>query len=164
MRSAARRTRDAARYALNPEPARARTARWGKENPERKRKSAADWYARNREITIARAAAWNAANPGRLAECVSTWQKANKGRKNTATAKRRAAILQRTPTWVDLGAIEAVYIESARLQQKTGVAVAVDHVIPLQGKRVSGLHIAENLRVITRRENSRKRNSFEIAA
>jgi hypothetical protein len=37
----------------------------------------------------------------------------------------------------------------------------VDHIIPLQGKNVSGLHIPENLQVIPAIENIKKRNNFE---
>lgn len=36
----------------------------------------------------------------------------------------------------------------------------VDLIIPLQGKRVSGLHIANNLQIITERENAIKSNKF----
>lgn len=77
-----------------------------------------------------------------------------------ARAKRRAAELQRAVSWGDMEwhqfALSEIY-ECARLRSiLTGVPHEVDHIIPLQGKRVSGLHIAENLRVVTRKENRRK--------
>ena len=38
----------------------------------------------------------------------------------------------------------------------------VDHIIPLQGAIVSGLHVEGNLRVITATENMIKRNRYEV--
>jgi hypothetical protein len=78
------------------------------------------------------------------------------------TAKRRAAKLRRTPPWADLAAIEAVYAEARRLAVETGVQHHVDHDIPLQGDLVSGLHVHNNLQILTGSENSRKRNRFEV--
>jgi hypothetical protein len=76
-------------------------------------------------------------------------------------AKRRAAQLQRTPLWADMAAIRAVYAEAARLTRSTGTVHHVDHVLPLQGLLVSGLHVHTNLQILTAAENSRKRNRFE---
>jgi hypothetical protein len=76
-------------------------------------------------------------------------------------AKRRAARLQRTPPWADLRAIKAFYVEARRLSAATGVQHDVDHVVPLQGELVSGLHVETNLRIVTASENTRKRNRFE---
>lgn len=81
---------------------------------------------------------------------------------NSHAGKRRAAKLQRTPPWADLAAIEAIYAEAHRLTQATGVPHHVDHEIPLQGRRVSGLHVQGNLQILTGAENSRKHNRFEI--
>lgn len=79
-------------------------------------------------------------------------------------AKRRTAKLQRTPAWADMAAILAVYVEAARLTRETGIQHHVDHDIPLQGKLVSGLHVHNNLQILTGSENSKKRNRFEVEA
>ena len=76
-------------------------------------------------------------------------------------AKRRAARLQRTPPWVDFAAIRALHAEAHRLTEATGTPHHVDHAIPLQGERVSGLHVHTNMQILTASENSRKRNHFE---
>lgn len=81
-------------------------------------------------------------------------------RKAKARRERRANELQRTPRWADLTAIAAVYWVCDQLQKEQGTPLAVDHVIPLQGKRVSGLHVAYNLQIITRPANSRKGHKF----
>jgi hypothetical protein len=76
--------------------------------------------------------------------------------------KRRAARLRRTPAWADLGAIKAVYVEARRRTVETGISHHVDHEIPLQGELVSGLHVHNNLQILTGSENSRKKNRFEV--
>jgi hypothetical protein len=75
--------------------------------------------------------------------------------------KRRAAKLQRTPAWANADAIRAVYDQARAMTDSTGVEHHVDHVIPLRGKRVSGLHVANNLQVIPASENVRKHNRYE---
>ena len=46
------------------------------------------------------------------------------------------------------------------LTKRTGIEHHVDHEIPLRGKRVSGLHVAENLRVIPKLDNLSKGSRF----
>jgi hypothetical protein len=75
-------------------------------------------------------------------------------------AKRRAARLLRTPAWSDEAKIRAMYAEAHRLTAETGIPHHVDHALPLQGELVSGLHVHQNLQILTAAENSRKRNKF----
>lgn len=76
--------------------------------------------------------------------------------------KRRAAKLQRTPPWADMDAMRELYAEAKRLEYETGKPHHVDHVIPLQGKLVSGLHVHTNMQVIPASENNRKHNKYEV--
>ena len=68
---------------------------------------------------------------------------------------RRKKLQQATPRWVDMAAIRSIYEEAV----KTGLTV--DHIVPLRGKNVSGLHVPWNLQLLTLSENSRKRNKME---
>lgn len=82
-------------------------------------------------------------------------------------AKRRARELQATPSWLSkqhLGEIETIYEEAARLTRETGVLHHVDHIIPLKGKGVSGLHVPWNLRAIPAVENLKKNNKYSEGA
>lgn len=54
----------------------------------------------------------------------------------------------------------ALYKHARNLTALTGIPHEVDHVIPLQGKTVSGLHVYANLKVVTRSENRRKSRKF----
>lgn len=76
-------------------------------------------------------------------------------------AKYRASLLNAMPPWLSNEhriQITAFYSEAIYLTHKTGIRHEVDHIIPLQGKNVRGLHVPWNLRVITRKENRRKGN------
>lgn len=83
------------------------------------------------------------------------WRKNNPRKIAAYGARRRSSKLQRTPAWTDLKVISEFYNQCPD-------GYVVDHVIPLQGKEVSGLHVAENLQYLTSSENSRKSNKFEI--
>lgn len=69
--------------------------------------------------------------------------------------------MQRTPQWADMDAILAVYNQAVRLTNTTGVPHHVDHVIPLRGKFVSGLHVAENLQILRWDDNLAKSNRYD---
>lgn len=73
-------------------------------------------------------------------------------------AQRRALKLRATPPWADLEAIKRIYKEAQLLTKITGIKHVVDHIIPLKGRTVSGLHVENNLQVITERRNLRKFN------
>jgi hypothetical protein len=79
-------------------------------------------------------------------------------------AKRRTAKLQRTPAWANMNAIKEFYAAAQRMTEAMGEPYHVDHVIPLQGRLVSGLHVHNNLQIIHGSENSKKRNHFEVEA
>ena len=80
-------------------------------------------------------------------------------------ATRRAIKLQRTPAWlteIDKERIQNEYKLAALQTKLTGKPWHVDHVIPLQGEFVSGLHVPSNLKAILGKDNISKHNKFEI--
>jgi hypothetical protein len=78
---------------------------------------------------------------------------------------RKSAKLKRTPAWLtefDLLKIKCLYQLAAMRSRESGYHWHVDHIIPLQGEFVSGLHVPDNLRVIPALDNMRKSNQYEV--
>lgn len=100
-------------------------------------------------------------NKSKIDERNKTWKLNNPAKQRAIDARRRTAILNRTPKWLtedDHWMIEQAY-ELAVLRTKMfGFYWHVDHILPLQGKRVSGLHVPINLQVIPAKENLAKSN------
>lgn len=81
-------------------------------------------------------------------------------------ARRRLAKIQRTPIWVnvdDKWMMDQAYELAVLRTKMLGVPFEVDHIVPLQGKNVCGLHVPTNLQVIPAMENRTKSNRFEVA-
>lgn len=99
-------------------------------------------------------------NLKRLAE----WEKKFPHRKLARVRKRQIAKLNRTPKWLspdDLFIIEEAYHLAKLRTELTSIPYHVDHILPLQGKTVSGLHVPTNLQVIPAKENLKKSNRHE---
>jgi len=90
------------------------------------------------------------------------WAKENPEKHNARCAARRAAKLQRTPAWADLEAIARIYAQARLMTIVTGWPHHVDHIIPLRGRSVCGLHVESNLQILPDDENFEKANKFEV--
>jgi len=106
-------------------------------------------YEKNKERRKADVRAWTRRNP----DYVARWQKANPGKVRAIWMRRHAAKLQRTPIWSETAAI-ALFYESCPQGHE------VDHIIPLRGKVVSGLHVLANLQYLTIHDNRTKKNKY----
>lgn len=75
--------------------------------------------------------------------------------------QRHRKVKAAMPPWYDKDAVIAVFKEARRLTEETGVPHEVDHIVPLRGKTVSGLHCQQNLQILTKAENRAKWNGFD---
>lgn len=106
---------------------------------------------------------WSAENKERKREADKKFYENNRALVNSYKAKRRAVVLKASPPWLTAEMIDQIrkhYAEAERLTRETGVEYEVDHIVPLQGKIVCGLHVPWNLRVITAVENNRRSRVF----
>ena len=87
--------------------------------------------------------------------CAEYFQQ-NKAARASYVAKRRASRLNATPQWADAALIKLLYATRQYLSQETGEDWHVDHIVPLQGRTVCGLHVHFNLRVVPAKFNLRK--------
>lgn len=140
-------------YLANSDRAKANNTRWKSTNRKRVNAWARAKYWENIEATrrteAARACVKYAKNPG-------------KGR--AVAAKYRADKKRATPPWADPVKIGDVYQAADRISKATGTMHDVDHIIPLRGKYVSGLHCEDNLRVMEATGNRSKGNKFDPQA
>lgn len=125
--------------------------KWRKKNPAKVKQHNATQYKNHTQ---------------KIKDHVKKWGKNNPTKILVNTREQQTKRLMRYPKWLtidDRWMIEQAY-ELASLRTKMfGFPWHVDHIIPLQGKNVSGLHVPTNLQVIPASDNVRKSNSFEVS-
>jgi hypothetical protein len=135
----------------------ARMVEYRKHNHEKVLESATKYRDANRE----KVRAYYHENKESERQRRTKYLKENPHKPRDWDATRRATKLQRTPAWSDRKLIVLVYAYAKWLEEFAGVPCQVDHIVPLQGVSASGLHCANNLQVITRSDNSAKRNKVD---
>lgn len=104
------------------------------------------------------------ANKEQIAAYMKEYQKDNKDIINAITSRRRAAKLQAMPQWLtqqDHDEIREFYKIAQWMTIAFDELFHVDHIVPLQGKNVCGLHVPWNLQVLFARDNISKSNKFQ---
>jgi hypothetical protein len=152
------------------------------EKRARQRAYAKAHYTRHREQYIERAKAWLAENKERKAaydlarrtakadalreyERLRRKQEHRMASKREWSRKRNMRVAQATPRWVtseDADIMRSIY-KLATIYTAAGYKAEVDHIIPLHGRRVSGLHVPSNLACVSAAENLKKRHHFELS-
>ena len=93
------------------------------------------------------------------------WKLRNPDEVKASTKHRRDKHKQATPAWLTADhkkQIRQLYLDAMSTTRVTGVAYVVDHIVPLRGEQVCGLHVPWNMRVVTREENLKKSNKHAV--
>lgn len=148
--------------------------KWRQKNAEAKKEYDRKWYHANKEYYRK----WLRDNPEAKKEYDRKYYQANKEARNeyqrkyyqenpdkfnARNARRRASKIQRTPHWLtedEHWLIKEAYTLAKLREKVTGIKWDVDHLVPLQGDIVSGLHVPWNLQVIPESENRSKHNKW----
>jgi hypothetical protein len=122
-----------------------------------------EYVNKNRDRKNLNNSIWSGNNRSAVREMGRRWKKSNRHKVASYVRKRQAAKLQRTPSWLNenqLREIESYYWLAADLRAVSGQTYHVDHIIPLQGKGICGLHVPWNLQVLPSDINERKLNKY----
>jgi hypothetical protein len=151
-------------YLKHSEIIRARAAKYAEDNREYVNATKKLYREANAEAIVEGKKRHYRDNKDKVLAKTREWYKANPELHRAYGAKRRAAKLKRTPAWLteqDQRDIEDFYYLAKALTEITGIPHVVDHILPLQGKLVSGLHHPANLQILTESENASKGNKFK---
>lgn len=140
----------------------------------------ARWYAKNAQHAVQYSREWRQANEARVRQlrreeyaknaeqakqAARDYRQTERAKVNAWARARQCAKANRIPKWLtpdDLWVMEQAY-ELAKLRTELfGFRWEVDHILPLRGKLVSGLHVPTNLQVIPEVVNKQKRNHFVV--
>lgn len=149
---------------------------WALKNPEKAKDAAArhhatehskkkqkEWRENNKEYVKEKLYAWRKANPETVNAIARKSRIKNKDRVYYNNRKREILEVTSMPSWANGCEIRRIYDEAKRISKETGVKHHVDHIVPLKGKAVCGLHVENNLQIITAAENLKKFNKFEVS-
>ena len=123
------------------------------------------YYLKYKNEILGEHAKYRDENAEKLRGYFKQYRQANKEKITADRAKARAAKKQRVPKWVDaeeLFLISEVYDLAQRRTKMTNFTWHVDHILPLQGGLISGLHVIKNLQVIPAKHNLQKGNKCVI--
>lgn len=152
------------RYDKDPGKFHERDKRWRLANPEKEKARGKKYRELHKTEWSIKSVNWQKNNPGRVAAIKRAFNQRYPERINAQNALRKAQQLRATPQWLSQQhheQIRAFYRHAIALSKQTWIEHHVDHIIPLRGKRVRGLHVPWNLQVITATENHKKNNRFD---
>ncbi len=145
--------------------AKLRSIKWNSDNKEKKKVQGKLHYEDNKEVykQKAKELAWAKHNPEKSRDRARKRYEGDPSIYFKTVAMRRKRVKQATPTWLShtqIDAMQDMYVRCATVTKLTGNKHHVDHIVPLKGINVCGLHVPWNLRIIPAEMNIAKSNTF----
>ena len=149
-------------------------AEWRKKNRDKTRASQKKYYEANKELCLDKIKKCQKANKDKYNKFIYEWRKANPNKvaairkryyeknsaKDIARVRRRQGKIKHCEIFMNVG--ELAEIQGLYDFCQIFKGFEIDHIIPLNGKLVSGLHILSNLQVLPIYENRSKQNKYVI--
>lgn len=144
-------------YETHSEKRKENSRQWREANLVKNRETQAEYRSVNRDKIHAACQKWHSENSEKVSIRKRLYNQAFPWKGRAKRARRVARKLHATPVWLTkthLLEIELIHAEASHS------GLHVDHIVPLQGRNVCGLHVPWNLQLLTQAENSRKSNNF----
>jgi hypothetical protein len=154
------------RYKNNREAQLASWHKWLENNRELHKSRVKRWQMANKDKVKADAKAWAAANPDKVKAKTLRHIKKHPEAYTARAVANVAKRAKRVPQWLtseDKWLMREAYFLAKLRTKLFGFKWEVDHIIPLRGELVSGLHVPTNLQVLPKTENRNKRNYYSLA-
>lgn len=154
------------RYLADRDSRLAKAKKYAEDNAEQVKLARRDHYIRNREAIKQNAAGWAESNRESRRKIAREWAKRNRDIVSANNRKRQARKQNATPAWFgefDDFVMKEAYDLAKRREAATGIKWEVDHIVPLAGRKVCGLHVGGNIQVIPMAENRKKSNRHVVA-
>jgi len=151
--------------------ARKRQKKYAEANKEKVLKASSNWNKKNKEKMLEATNRYlqkvkdDPDYKAKKAAITRDWAKNNPEKAAELSARKRCSKLKRMPSWLSSeqkAKIRSFYKVAQMMSSAFSVDYHVDHIVPLRGKLVSGLHVPWNLRVIKAEENMGKSNKFSL--
>lgn len=117
-----------------------------------------NYYEKNKERIDDKNKAYYHENKEKWADYCKRWAENNRGVMAAASAKYRA--FKSRADYSEKEAVDYVYYAAKVIEKVYGTKWHVDHIVPLQGENVCGLHVSYNLQLLSPSDNCRKGNRF----
>lgn len=114
------------------------------------------YYESNIEEARTKRAEWRENHKAYAAEYGKLYRQLNPGKELAKTRKYSLAKKNTVPKWLTLAQIK----EIQSIYENCPDGYEVDHIVPIQGKKVRGLHVPWNLQYLTIEENRKKSNKY----
>lgn len=135
-----------------------REAEWKVNNKDKVLESNKRYRERNKKYLDQKHKEYVKNNPEKVREAKKKYEEKNPHIRAKIKTKRRQKERKAVPEWADHKKINEVYKKAKWLESLTGLKYHVDHIVPIQGKNVCGLHVWANLQILEASLNCSKGN------